>query len=354
MSPSSEYGAILGDPFTMRALIGGGKEVENTTQRENVSTKETTIQIGLSRTREIVHETTKNLKRTIIFSANPKEFEYTQYIIAENFLLENHSMFIFDDDDYFSDMKSASHNDALLKDSLVAYDPIGFPMKRAKAKDDVKISIKDVDFGLVMELIGTGDKEFNTKLTLAKAPVQANTAEELGQAIQQSDQLSAYEKLKAERICMLLSQQFPGMFGASVDVKEITKDWSGNLGRAIVVDIKELTEHEKVLFVRTILRLFSRKLESTQEIKFGVVLPNADKILSLLPEKVDTIVSDLENKGVGFVMGATRKGFNPRIEKNVSTNITIVSGNDAAISVANGKNYRVIVRPSLSGKPSYN
>ena len=352
MSPASEYGILLGDPFTMRALIGGAKESTKSTQRESTPSKSVSIQLGLSKSREIITENLENLKRTIIILNTKKEHEYAQYIIAENFLLENRPMIIFDDEDYFSDLKNASHNEAKLKDSLVAYDPIGFPMKKAKAKEEVKVAVKDVDFGLAMEILGTGDKDFNTKLILAKAPLQANKAEELALALQQSDQLNGYEKLKAERICMILAQQFPAMFGESANVNEMTKDWSGNLGRATVIDIKDLAEHEKILFVRTMLRLFSRKLESTSEIKFSMVIPNSDKIFSILPEKVETIISDLENKGVGFVLGATKKGFNKGVEKSAGTNITVVSGNDVAISIVNGKNYRALLRPSLSGNPT--
>ncbi len=349
--PASEYSLILGDPFTMCALIGGSA-IETGTKREK-SVQSESIPLGLSKSREIINENVKNLRRTIIVSPKKKEYEYAQYIITENLLLDDIAVFIFDDDDYFSDLKSASHNEKQLSEALISYDPLGFPMKKLKAKEEIKISVKDIDFGLAMNILGTGDKEFNTKLTLAKAPIIVNTPEELAQGLLQSTQLSGYEQLRAERISMLLGQQFPNLFGENPNVIDMAKDWPGNLGRATVVNIKDLTPHEKVLFVRTILRLFSKKLDKTSENKFSIIIPDSEKIFSIQPEKADSVVTDLENKGVGFVFGAESKGFNQGIEKNVGANISVVSKNDAAVSITNGKSYRVLLRPSLSGNPSF-
>ncbi len=358
MSPASEYSIILGDPFTMRALIGGptmdvpvkaGAKAHPQSESGGNA-----IQLGLSKEREIITEKTGNLKRTIIISQTKKEHEYAQYIITENFLLENKPMIVFDDEDYFSGLKTPSQNEKELRDSLVSYDPIGFPTKNLKVKEGVKISIKDIDFGLMTKLLRISDDEFNTKLTLAKAPIQVTIPEDLAKELLNSTQLSDYEKLRAERIVMIMSQQFPNMFGESADIAEITKDWPGNLGRATILNMKELSEQEKVLFVQTMLRRFSRKIEATQGIGFSIVIPNADKVLSLLPDKVEGTVLDLENKGVGFIFGVTRKGFNPSLEKSIGANITVVSGNDLAVSVANERNYRVKLRPSLSGNATYN
>jgi hypothetical protein len=348
--PASEYDIILGDPFTMRALIGGHNLKNNEKQTPKYSNT-TTIQLGLNKNREIITEDISNFKTTLIYSNTKKEYEYTQYILAENILLGNKPVFIFDDEDYFSEMRIPSNNNNSLKDSLVEFDPIGFPIKIIKSKENAQISIKDVDFSLAMKLLETGDSEFNTKLTLAKAQLNVNKAEELAQEIQNNEELSAHEKLKAERICMLLAQQFKGMFGENIDVDELLKSWPGNLGRATIINIKNLSDFEKIFFVRTLLRIISKKIDSTKQVEITIILPNADKLFSILPEKASDLINDLTRKGVGFIFGTTKKDFNQEIEKIITTNLTIVSGNDIAVAINGQKNYRLLLRPSLSGNP---
>ncbi|MFA5357689.1 MAG: hypothetical protein WC308_02085 [archaeon] len=374
VSPSSEYEPILGDPFTMRLLMGGAtkkldaaKGVKKTFGEEKSERK---FQMGLTKTREIISENPENFSRALIMANNSNEQKYAAYIIAENFLLNNSPLLIFDSENYFEKLKNASKNDIDLKEGLVEFDPIGFPVKKILAKDEIKISLKDVDFVLLLNLIGTGDDEFEKKFALTASSAMADTTEELIEKLASmpandsknfeslkfeenkayfSTGLTDFEKIKAERIVNIIEQEFSGLFGKSVDPKELTTSWPGNLGKATILDTKKLSEKEKIMFEQTILRMLLKSTKEKSETEYKIILPNAEKLFKTLPSKSSSAIISLENKGVGFIFGISTKTFPNDLLETTTAKISIINKNDAAISIKNQRNYRVMLRPPLSG-----
>jgi len=354
MSSESEYSPVLGDPFTARALLSGLKksalELIDIGEGVNYMPK-TYIALGLNKKREIIKEKNVNLFKTII-TGEEKARLYATYILAENFLLENRTGLIFDEGGYFNGLASASKNDLELKEQLVEYEPSGFPVKTFTAKEDFKISLGDTDLHLLMQMLGVGDEDFSKKLAIEAMEQTFATPNELILKVPEMKELNDFQKLKAERILQLIKQNYPNLFGKSLSVEDLTKKWHGNLGRATIINTKGLTRDEKIIFVQTIMRLLDKEIENERNDRVMFFIPHADVELSVGLTKLTSVINRLESLGVGFVFGA--ENFMPELDDSINARINIVSGNDIAVSIKGDKNYRVTLRPSLSGNPKYN
>jgi hypothetical protein len=353
LSPAAEYAPILNDPLAARLLLSGLKKSalqmldlsDHTISRKKASS----IQLGLSKTREIIKEDGENFYRTIITGDGPSVL-YANYILAENFLLDDTNIIIFDSNNYFSGLGHASKHEKELKDAMIDFEPAGFPLKEFKAKDNFKISFKEVDFGLMSEMLKISDKAFEEKVIGQK--FNFDNAKEIAENVSELKELSAFQKLKLERIMQIIDKKFGGLFGQSIDTKDLMKKWPGNLGRATIINTADLTGEEKIIFAQTTVRLLKDTLGDKIEGNTIFILPQSDIIFSYNRKKfVDDLIS-LENKGIGLILGNEKEI--PELVENSSAQIKIVKGNDVAIATKKNRNYRVSLRPSLSGEPQLN
>ena len=149
----------------------------------------------------------------------------------------------------------------------------------------------------------------------------------------------------------IIKQNYSELFGKSITIAELTKKWPGNLGRATIINTKELSTDEKIIFVQTILRLLDKEVKNERNDRVMFFIPKADRELSTGLEKLTGVINRLESLGIGFVFGANN--FMPQLDDSITARMNVVGGNDVAIAIKGDKNYRVLLRPSLSGNPSY-
>jgi hypothetical protein len=350
----TEYAPILGDPFTIKTLIAGRKQSDlakvdiSTNNRMNEETQPM-IQLGLSKTREIIKEAIINLKRTqIIGEGNP--LNYSMYIISENLLLENIPIVIFDSEDYFAGLGTATSDSVALKDEMVDFEPLGFPIKNLNVKDSIKISLKDVDLYFLLEMLGLGDEEFQKNLSLISFTMRVNTPIELLEKIAQTKELNDYEKLRAERLINIVNKSFNNLFGEAIPASELTRAISGKMGRAMILNMKTLNTAERILFTHTIMRQITKGLSETQQVNCSLIIPNLDELFMKNQDKAITAITRLENRGVGFVIGSSKE-LPDELAKTMTAKMNVVAGKDLAVSIKGKRNYRVNFRPNLSGTP---
>ena len=351
--PKSDYAPILGDPFFIKTLIAGqrGPELSKIDLSKGnylYEEKAPSIQLGLSKTREIIKETVANLKRTQIIGQG-LSLRYSMYILAENFLLENTPVIIIDSTNYFDGLGIATGDSFALKEELVDFEPMGFPMRQLTAKESIKVSLKDTDLFFALDLIGMNDPDFQKNISLLAIALRTNTPEELIGKVLETNELGEYDKLKAERILKILSKKFVGMFGEETPSIELTKLVPGKIGRVMLIDTKPLTKEEKILFMHTILRQLTKSFSETQQGNCTLILPDATLLFEQSKEKASTSIMRLENRGVGIIFG-TEKDVPEELDKTLTAKISIISGKDMAVSIKSKRNYRVVLRPSLSGK----
>lgn len=352
--PKNDYSIVLGDPFTLMAIFSGKKDTQLSKidvkyQSELVDDVSPLIQLGLSKTREIMKELSTNLYRTQIIGKCP-ELLYLSYIITENLLLENYPILIFDDDDYFSQLGVISTHSTELREELVDFEPMAFPIKPMLPKESVYISLKDVDLFFVLEMLGLKDVEFQKNLSLFSFASQVDTSHELIRAVLDTKEMTDYEKLRAERMIMIIDKTFPRLFGEATPTDELIKTIPGRLGRAVIFDTKNLSPEEKVIFTHAIFRQITKSASESKKINCVLVAPKFDDLLKQNEQRANTIISRLESRGIGFVIGSSKEMPDP-ITQITTVKASIISGKDVAISVKGKRSYRVILRPTLSGDP---
>jgi hypothetical protein len=348
MSPENDYAPIIGDPFMARSLLSGLKKtamdlIDFTKINNDNNEKEVNIQLGLNKNRQIIKDELKNFLRTIIHGQKQSEINYCSYILAENFLLENNNVIIFDTNNYFNGLGESSKNENELKENLVDFSPSGFPIKKFKAKENLKTSFDKISFSILFKIMKI--KDYELKEFLTKLDKKYSTPEELLTIIK-NEEFNEFKKLKLERIIKIIENNFEGLFEKNDSIEEITKKWSGNRGRATIININNLKKEEQTIFVNAILKEILNNDDNKNIIIF---LPEINNFVEYGKEQLVNVVLALENLGVGFVFGMTKEYH--ELKQNIITKINIVNGKDVAISTKNNKNYRVILRPSLSGAP---
>lgn len=348
MAPETDYSPILGDPFMARSLLSGLKKTAmEMIDFTKISTRDegTKIQLGLSKNREIIKEEIKNLCRTTIIGKNNQEINYATYILIENFLLENETAIIFDSENYFDGLGQSSKKESELKEALVDYEPSGFPIKKFKAKENFKIELKNLDFNIFFEQMKIKNSELAKAIITYKGDY--STPKELIEKISEIEGINSFQSIQLERILKIIELNYKNLFEKDDSIVESIKKSAGNLGRATIINIKDLNDEEKIVFVNATLKGLTKEIKDNKNII--VFIPQVNEILKQGKQQLIDNVLALENLGIGFVFG-TKKDILELKTNNVTT-INIVNKKDVAVSIKNNRNYRVILRPSLSGEP---
>jgi len=350
----TDYATLLGDPFFIKLLASGSSEpalskLDLSKPAYGEEEKGPAIQLGLGKKREVIKENAINLRRTQIVGQGAGLL-YASYILSENLLLENIPVIILDSFDYFSGFGRASTDTFMLKDELVEYEPFGFPMKQLKAKDSIKLALKDTDMFFLLDLIGLNDSEFQKNLSLLSVAMLALTPLELAQKVIESKEIGDYEKLRVERMLNIISKKFPAFFGAETIAAELIRAVPGKIGRVVVIDTKQLEKDEKVLFMHTLMRQLTKSFTQTQTAQGVIVLPEAELLFMQNKERAAIAIERLTNRGMGVILGTQREVLEG-VDKILGAKMSVVAGRDVAVSVKSKRNYRVILRPSISGKP---
>jgi hypothetical protein len=351
LTSKHEYSQILGDPFMARSLLGGLKK----TAMELISMDELTtpthqnskIQLGLGKNREILKEEIDELYRTHIVGDDSQAINYATYILAENFLLNNNTAIIFDKDNYFSGLGTASKHEEELKTALVQFEPAGFPIKKFVAKTDIKIPLKNIDLTLALNLLKTFDESLNK--IVGELKIEANTTKEFIEQISTIKELNDFEKLKLERLLKIIEKNYSGLFGTSLDTAELIKKWSGSLGRATVIDTSGLNDDEQILFMLGILTDLESLGDKIKDTNLTLMLPSMQSIFEQDQDKITDKILNLEDLGISFVIGT--RIINQKLVSNETARMNLIKDRDLAVSIKDKRNYRVELRPSISGDP---
>lgn len=354
MSPKTEYAPLLGDPMAILSMAIGRKEnplskMDLGEKREVLEETAPLIQLGLSKTREIVKESARNIYRSNIIGDSAAQ-KYASYIIAENMLLENTPVIIIDDENYFSQMGVVSTDPTMLKEELVEFEPMAFPVKALDAKEEIQVSIKDADLIYLLEMMGLKDIEFEKNLSLFGFAAQADTIGELIEKTLGANDLNDYEKLRAERMLKLVEQQMPRMFGGAIPNEELAKTIPGRLGRAVVINTKKLSKEERAVMIHTLFRQLAKAASETKQTNCAFIVPDIDELVRINPERASNAIMRLQNRGIGLIAGSETE-LPAEISRSASAKISIVTGKDVAVSIKGKRNYRINLRPSLSGAP---
>ncbi len=205
----------------------------------------------------------------------------------------------------------------------------------------------------MLELNGLIDAEFNKNLALFSFASQVNTIKELADKVLSTSEMSEYDKLRAERILRIIEKKLPNVFGPALPVEELTKIIAGKLGRAVVIEIKKLDMEERLVFMHTLFRQITKSASENKALNCVLVVPNLDDLMAANEERATTALVRLQNRGVGLVICATKE-LPDSLAQAFTAKMSVVSGKDVAVSIKGKRNYRITLRPTLSGSPRAN
>ncbi|HNV01339.1 MAG TPA: hypothetical protein PKK60_02850 [archaeon] len=348
-----EYFQIIGDPFVMQVLLSPKRTSGLTKMNIKMDLeedKQTKIQLGLTKNREIVIEKTKNLYRTSIVGEKQEQALYCAYILAENLLLEGKQVIIFDQTEYFNGLAEASKNDSKLKEQLVEYEPSGFPVKKIVAKENMKVSMKNTELGLIFDNLGIKDEKLEEGIIELAKKINFNTPQELIANLFDANQLNDFQKLKAERILTIIDNNYGKIFGKNIELQELIKKWPGTLGRATIIETNKLNKNEDLIFTQSLMNYLEASIEEEKVSEIALIITNGNELF----KGKDTIrlINELEKDGFGIIF--TGNSTIPEsIESTLTTKINVIKENDIAITVKGKPSYRLNLRPNLSGNPKY-
>lgn len=348
-----DYFQIIGDPFVMQVLLSP-KRTSGLTKvniRDNFDEeKQTKIQLGLTKNREIAIEKTRHLYRTCITGEKEISNQYCAYILAENLLLEGKQVILFDATHYFDGLGTASKNETKLKEQLIEYEPSGFPVKKIIAKENMKCSMKNTEVHLLLDIIGCGDEDLEKGINELAKISEFDTPLQLNSNLISATQLNDFQKLKTERILNIINNEFNDLFGKNIPLQELIKKWPGTLGRATIIDTSKLNKNEEVIFAQSIMNYLEHSITEEKVTETALIISNTDELF----KGKDTIrlINELENDGFGIIF-ISNSALPEEIEDTLTTKIKIIKDNDIAITIRGKPSYRIHLRPSLSGNPTY-
>ncbi len=348
-----DYFQIIGDPFVMKVLLSP-KRTSGLTKiniREGLEEeKQTKIQLGLTKNREIAMEKTRNLYRTSITGEKEKQIQYCAYIIAENLLLEGKQVILFDSTHYFEGLAAASKNDQKLKEQLVEYEPSGFPVKKIIAKENMKVSMKDAEIHLLLDTIGSFDEELEKGLIDLCESTEFDNPMHLIANLLNAKKLNDFQKLKAERVLLIINTKFGELFGKNIELQELVKKWPGTLGRATIIDTSKLNSNEELVFTQTTMKYLARSVKDESIPEIALILTKTNQLFR--GKQTTELINNLETEGFGIIIAGSTI-IPEDIEANLTTKISVIKDNDIAITTRGKPSYRLYLRPSLSGNPTY-
>lgn|GEM_PF-1331398 len=348
-----DYFQIIGDPFVMQVLLSPKRtsKLTKVNIRESFENeKQPKIQLGLTKNREIALEKSRYLYRTSITGEKESTTKYCAYILAENLLIEGKQIILFDSSYYFDGLGTASKNETKLKAQLVEYEPAGFPVKKIVAKENMKASMKNTEMHLLLDIIGCGDEELEKGLVELSKVTEFNTPLQLSSNLISATNLNDFQKLKAERVLNIINDNFNNIFGENISLQELIKKWPGTLGRATIIDTSKLNKNEELIFIQSVMNYLEESITEEKVSEIALILINGNRLF----KGKDTVrlINELEKDGFGIIFTGT-SSIPEIIEDTLTTKINIIKDDDVAITIRGKPSYRVQLRPSLSGNPTY-
>jgi len=353
--------AFFSQPVVIPMLTREKKilEFEEVEERIRAGTDEAAVLLGITKAGKQVKEPLQMFKRCFVSEGKPEQRNHFIQIIIESYLLSNIPVVIFDKGNNFSGLSHPTQKIAELQSHGMQAEPIGFPTKDFKPGENIKINLNIFGASGLLQMFGCSDKESEKILAAALEKEKVLNVKQLVRNIDSLNSEKAenlFLKKRVERIVSLLEVLYPEMFDGATNVGEIVKTWFKKIGRASIVHIDGLDPRELTLLFDSLLNeliaLFKQQGTSSK-LRLLVAIPKIEPIFSIRDNLVlkdfIKILSEMQKFGIGFVLGAEiRSDFGKTLLRIAETKAGIIKENDVALDLPDSKNYRILMRPTLS------
>ncbi|MFH1239744.1 MAG: hypothetical protein V1672_00845 [Candidatus Diapherotrites archaeon] len=316
--------------------------------------------LGITKDGTIVKEPISLFKKTIITDGESDDRLHLMRILAESYLISNTATVIFDWGASFSGLSSPTKKRDELKKYKVGIEPIGFPVKEFSVPSNVKVDLHTLDSHGLMELFAAGEGIVSDTIMHVIDERKFKSLKEIVDRIKEVNcegDFSEFQKLRAVRLLRLIDLRYPELFDGENDVAEISKNWFRGIGRAGIVKLSDIDERASLIIVQSLLKgilEYYKKEGPTKGIKSVIVIPEADKIINSqnensMSKNIANDLDELGKYGVAYVLGAHKNSdLTRKIIGSAEAKLSIIRENDVGVELKDRKQYRVLVRPSLS------
>lgn len=316
--------------------------------------------LGTTGTGLMVKEPISFFKKTGIFNARAEHRTHILQVIAEGALFSNIPVVIIDWNNEFSVMRNPNPDPARLHEQKIEGDPIGFPLKEFVAPENLKLELSLTYPEGLVEVLGLNEHELGQNLIRFLHEHHVGTVGEANGVLRQlppSETFNAFQISSIMRILNLLNQTYPGLFNGLNPIEEISKSWFQSIGRVGVLRLKNVPPKLRRLLVYTVMRgiyeLYSQKGVSGR-VKSLLVIPEATQLFDvprepLLSKEIERLLTLSMNQDVGFLLSAAHEIDLPKdLVSILDAKVGVVSGREAAVTLAGRKNYRASIRDTYS------
>jgi hypothetical protein len=314
------------------------------------------VMLGMTKEGKQVIESLQLFQRVLVSEGNEEHRNQFIQVLVESFLLANVPAVVFDQGNHFAGLSQPTKRVSELQNQGININPIGFPTKDFLAGKSVKVNLNMLEPAGFLNLFGCNDKQAEKVL---KDALDKEKAESTAQLIRSVDSLKSenpFLKRRVERIVKLAETIYPEMFAGETNVKEMLKSWFEKIGRTSIVHVDELDPRALTFLMDSLTKELLQEVRSRGETgKPGllVAIPYIEKVFLIRNNPIQAefvkTVAEMKRFGVSFVAGiGKRNDMNKELLGISETKIGIIRQNDTAVDLPNSKNYRLMIRPTLS------
>lgn len=359
-SPQDVQTAFFAEPMLVPVLSSSSHQMFPTEEAPKPATKGE-IMVGITRDRKRVIEPLSLFIKTIVTDGDEKDRNRAMQVLAESALLSNIPTIFFDPRRKFSTIGETNRNIAELQKYEVNIDPLGFPARAFRARDNLKIDLNLVNPEGISGLFGVGEKDFALilKAEIGKEPVSSmNQLIERIAGMPQTEEFSEFKIHKTARILRLIDIRYPNLFGGPNEIEEMMRQGTANIARASILEIDSLDERSSSILFYTLLKgifEFCKKSDKGLDINAMVLIPQSQQLFKpkgksqVGLKEIVQILKDFSKYGVAYIVASEHLiDIEQEIKNDSTAQINVVSDNDISVQLTGKKSYRVLVRPTLS------
>ncbi len=349
--------AFFTDPLSLplvsgKSVLPGQREMQPETRGE--------VFLGLTKEGKPAKEPLKLFLKTGIFGENPEDRKHAMQLVAEGVMLSNSPAVVFDWNESFNSMNKPSEQEKELSRFQAELEPMGFPVKEFLAAQDAKVDLNLISPKGLLELFGAGKN--TASRTISEVMEKMEKIDSFGQLIGavknhcRQAELKQNQMLRMVRMLKLIEKRYEGLFASGNEVQELSKNWEKNIGRAGIIKMQGTDERSALMVMHSVLAGIRKHYErkAVKGINSFVFIPNAVQFFgksanAILVDEMIQILSQFYSLGVGFALGAERVvELKKEARDLVEAEIFILSVSDVGVKLAERKQYRVSLRPTLS------
>ena len=316
--------------------------------------------LGITREGNVVEEPLNLLLKTAVFDSTEIGRVQVLHVLIEGSLLSNMPSVIFDWNESFEGLGLPTKSPEKLKEFKLEIEPLGFPVKKFNPLSEIQANVNVLHPEGLLELFGISKESNAGKIIIQALGAKSHSGfQEVSETVMKmllSTEITAYQQLKAVRILSLINQRYAKFFNGANNIEELSKNWLRGIGRASVIELKGLDLRQALLLTASVVKemlFYYREKGVSKQARSMIFIPEISRLSrfyknSLFKDLAKSL-SELKDFGIGFAISSPKEiDIEDEIAKGIEAKFGIIMQNDIGVRLSNRKQYRVLLRPTIS------